>query len=78
MGASLLTLMVLSVALGLCLARFTVLAVLVAAAALIIGTFVHDMVRHLPITHSLLASIIVVLFLPASYLVVQLVRPSRK
>jgi len=78
MGASLLALMVLSVALGLCLARFNVLAVLMAAAVLIIGIFIYGIVRETPLTHSVLAAIVVVFFLPVGYLVIQLLPPSRK
>lgn len=70
--------MVLSVLLGLCLARYNVLAVLIAIAVVIGGSLIFDVVRDAPLTHSLLAVATGAVFVPVGYLVGQLLRPSRK
>lgn len=72
-----LALTIFSVALGLCLARFNVLAVLTVVAVLVVGLFIYDMVCAASLAHSCLASAIVAFFLPASYLLVQLLSPPQ-
>jgi hypothetical protein len=74
----LLILMILSLLVGLCLARYNVLAVLIAIAVVAAGAVILDVAQDAPLTHSLLAGAMTAIFLPVGYLVGQLLRPSRK
>jgi hypothetical protein len=67
-------LMLASLVLGLCLARFNVLAALVAAAVCAAGSAIYEMVGDSRITHSVLTGALTGLVLPVGYLVGQLLR----
>ena len=69
---------VLSVLLGLCLARYNVLAMLIAIALVVAGSAILDVVDDAPLIHSVLAGAIVIVFLPVGYLIGQLLRASQK
>ena len=73
-----LTLLILSVIVGLCLTRYNVFAVLMAIAVLLAGSLIEDIVNDTPLAHSLLAGAVGAVFVPVGYLVGQLLRPSRK
>ncbi len=77
MDVSLLAVIAFSLFLGFCLIRMKVFAVLVAIAILMVGSFLYDLSHDAPLTHSLLASIVEAVFLPAGYLAGQMVRSSR-
>lgn len=69
-------LIVLGVVLGLCLTRYNVFAVLVAIAVVAGGSLIYGIVGDAPLAHSLLAGVIGAVFVPAGYLIGQLLRPS--
>jgi len=74
----LLILLLLSVIVGLCLTGYNVFAVLIAIAVVVTGSLIYDIVNDAPLTHSVLAGAIGAVFVPAGYLVGQLLRPSRR
>jgi hypothetical protein len=70
--------MLASLILGLCAARFNVLAALVAAAVCAVGSAIYGILRDSSLTHSVLVGVVTGLVLPVGYLMGQLVRPSQK
>jgi hypothetical protein len=71
-------LMLVGFATGLWLARFNVLAFLIAAAVLMVGSSFYDVVSETPLAHAILAGLAAAFCLPIGYLVGQLSWPSRK
>jgi hypothetical protein len=71
-------LMLASLILGMCLARFNVLAALAGAAVCAAGSATYDVVCLSSLTHSVLTGAVAGLVLPVGYLIGQLLQPLQK